>query len=132
MLRAAGAIHGPASHRNRRHHAPDGEREDREGRACLTPRFARNCRTGQLLRTLHPAWNSSPVRGARSVHGDWTCRHARRGEPKPITQEELRRYRMPTVIALKDVLADLRGDPDLKNLPDNASVISDVGLDSLE
>ena len=39
---------------------------------------------------------------------------------------------MPTVIALKDVLADLRGDPDLKNLPDNASVISDVGLDSLE
>jgi acyl carrier protein len=45
---------------------------------------------------------------------------------------ELRRYRMPTVIALKDVLADLRGDPDLKNLPDNASVISDVNLDSLE
>ena len=39
---------------------------------------------------------------------------------------------MPTVIALKDVLADLRGDPDLKNLPDNASVLSDVGLDSLE
>ena len=39
---------------------------------------------------------------------------------------------VPTVIALKDVLADLRGDPDLKNLPDNTSVISDVGLDSLE
>ena len=39
---------------------------------------------------------------------------------------------LPTVIALKDVLADLRGDPDLKNLPDNPSVISDVGLDSLE
>jgi acyl carrier protein len=39
---------------------------------------------------------------------------------------------MPTVIALKDVLADLRGDPGLKNLPDNASVLSDVGLDSLE
>ena len=39
---------------------------------------------------------------------------------------------MPTVIALKDVLADLRGDPGLKKLPDNASVIRDVGLDSLE
>ena len=39
---------------------------------------------------------------------------------------------MPTVVALKDVLADLRGDPDLRNLPDNASVLSDVGLDSLE
>ena len=39
---------------------------------------------------------------------------------------------MPTVVALKDVLASLRGDPDLKNLPDHASVISDVGLDSLE
>jgi acyl carrier protein len=39
---------------------------------------------------------------------------------------------MPTVIALKNVLADLRGDPDLKNLPDTASVIGDVGLDSLE
>ncbi len=39
---------------------------------------------------------------------------------------------MPTVIALKDVLADLRGDPELKNLPDNASVLGDVGLDSLE
>lgn len=39
---------------------------------------------------------------------------------------------MPTVIALKDVLADLRGDPNLKKLPDNASVLSDVGLDSLE
>jgi acyl carrier protein len=39
---------------------------------------------------------------------------------------------MPTVIALKDVLADLRGDPELKNLPDEASVLSDVGLDSLE
>jgi acyl carrier protein len=39
---------------------------------------------------------------------------------------------MPTVIALKDVLADLRNDPDLKNLPDDASVLSDVGLDSLE
>ncbi|HTT31156.1 MAG TPA: acyl carrier protein [Solirubrobacteraceae bacterium] len=39
---------------------------------------------------------------------------------------------MPTVIALKDVLADLRGDPALKRLPDNASVLSDVGLDSLE
>jgi acyl carrier protein len=39
---------------------------------------------------------------------------------------------MPTVIALKDVLADLRGDPELKNLPDDASVLSDVGLDSLE
>ena len=39
---------------------------------------------------------------------------------------------MPTVIALKDVLAGLRGDPDLKNLPDDASVITDVGLDSLE
>jgi acyl carrier protein len=39
---------------------------------------------------------------------------------------------MPTVIVLKDVLANLRGDPDLKNLPDHASVIRDVGLDSLE
>jgi acyl carrier protein len=39
---------------------------------------------------------------------------------------------MPTVIALKDVLADLRGDPGLKNLPDNASVLGDVGLDSLD
>ena len=39
---------------------------------------------------------------------------------------------MPTVIALKDVLADLRGEPELKNLPDNASVLGDVGLDSLE
>ena len=39
---------------------------------------------------------------------------------------------MPTVITLKDVLADLRSDPELKNLPDDASVISDVGLDSLE
>ena len=39
---------------------------------------------------------------------------------------------MPTVIALKAVLADLRGDPELKNLPDDASVLSDVGLDSLE
>ena len=39
---------------------------------------------------------------------------------------------MPTVIALKDVLAGLRCDPDLKNLPDDASVLSDVGLDSLE
>ena len=39
---------------------------------------------------------------------------------------------MPTVTALKDVLADLRGDPALKNLPDDASVLSDVGLDSLE
>jgi acyl carrier protein len=39
---------------------------------------------------------------------------------------------MPTVITLKDVLADLRGDPDLKNLPDTASVLGDVGLDSLE
>ena len=39
---------------------------------------------------------------------------------------------MTTVVALKDVLADLRGDPDLRNLPDTASVISDVGLDSLE
>ncbi len=39
---------------------------------------------------------------------------------------------MPTVVALKDVLASLRGDPDLKKLPDHASVISDVGLDSLE
>ena len=47
---------------------------------------------------------------------------------RTIAQEELRRYKMPSVIALKDVLADLRGDPELKNLPDNASVISDVGL----
>jgi acyl carrier protein len=39
---------------------------------------------------------------------------------------------MSTVIALKDVLADLRGDPGLKALPDDASVLSDVGLDSLE
>ena len=39
---------------------------------------------------------------------------------------------MPTVSVLKDVLADLHGDPDLKNLSDNASVLSDVGLDSLE
>jgi acyl carrier protein len=39
---------------------------------------------------------------------------------------------MPTVVALKDVLAGLRGDPDLRHLPDDASVISDVGLDSLE
>jgi acyl carrier protein len=45
---------------------------------------------------------------------------------------ELRSHRMPTVIALKGVLADLRGDPDLKDLPDNASVLGDVGLDSLE
>ena len=76
---------------------------------------------------IHP-----PVRGARPVHGDGDCRQARRGEPKPIAQGGLRRYRRPTVIALKDVLADLRGDPDLKNLPDGASVLSDVGLDSLE
>lgn len=41
-------------------------------------------------------------------------------------------YRTPTVLVLKDVLADLRGDPALKNLPDDASVLSDVGLDSLE
>ena len=39
---------------------------------------------------------------------------------------------VPTFITLKDVLADLRGDPDLKNLPDTASVLGDVGLDSLE
>jgi acyl carrier protein len=39
---------------------------------------------------------------------------------------------MPTVIALKDVLAGLRGDPELKNLPDDASVLGAVGLDSLE
>lgn len=39
---------------------------------------------------------------------------------------------MPTFITLKDVLADLRGDPELKNLPDTASVLGDVGLDSLE
>jgi acyl carrier protein len=39
---------------------------------------------------------------------------------------------MPTVIALKDVLANLRGDPELRNLPDDASVLGDVGLDSLE
>ena len=39
---------------------------------------------------------------------------------------------MHTVIALKDVLAGLRGDPELKNLPDDASVLGDVGLDSLE
>jgi len=39
---------------------------------------------------------------------------------------------MSTVIALKDVLADLRGDPDLRTLPDTASVLTDVGLDSLE
>jgi acyl carrier protein len=39
---------------------------------------------------------------------------------------------MPTVIALKDVLAGLRGDPELKNLHDDASVLGDVGLDSLE
>jgi acyl carrier protein len=39
---------------------------------------------------------------------------------------------MPTVIALKDVLANLRGDPELKHLPDDASVLGDVGLDSLE
>ena len=36
------------------------------------------------------------------------------------------------VVALKDVLADLRSDPDLRNLPDTASVLRDVGLDSLE
>jgi len=39
---------------------------------------------------------------------------------------------MSTVSALKDVLAELRGDPDLKALPDTASVLTDVGLDSLE
>lgn len=37
-----------------------------------------------------------------------------------------------TVAALKDVLAELRGDPDLRELPDTASVLTDVGLDSLE
>jgi acyl carrier protein len=39
---------------------------------------------------------------------------------------------MSTVIALRDVLADLRGDPELRTLPDTASVLTDVGLDSLE
>ena len=40
--------------------------------------------------------------------------------------------RMSTVAALKDVLAELRGDPDLRALSDTASVLTDVGLDSLE
>jgi acyl carrier protein len=39
---------------------------------------------------------------------------------------------LSTVVALKDVLADLRGDPELRALPDTASVLTDVGLDSLE
>jgi acyl carrier protein len=39
---------------------------------------------------------------------------------------------MSTVAALKDVLADLRGDPDLRSLSDTTSVLTDVGLDSLE
>jgi acyl carrier protein len=39
---------------------------------------------------------------------------------------------MSTVTALKEVLADLRADPDLRTLPDTASVLTDVGLDSLE
>jgi len=39
---------------------------------------------------------------------------------------------MSTVVALKNILADLRVDPDLRTLPDTASVLTDVGLDSLE
>ncbi len=40
---------------------------------------------------------------------------------------------MSTLVALKQVLSDLRVDPALANvLADDASVLTDVGLDSLE
>jgi acyl carrier protein len=39
---------------------------------------------------------------------------------------------MTTVSALKQLLAELRGDPELLNLADRASILKDVGLDSLE
>lgn len=39
---------------------------------------------------------------------------------------------MTTLSALKQLLAKLRDDPQLLNLPDGASVLDDVGLDSLE
>ena len=40
---------------------------------------------------------------------------------------------MSTVAALKEVLAAVKGDPGLAaNLPDDASVLDDVDLDSLE
>lgn len=39
---------------------------------------------------------------------------------------------MTTVDALKQLLAGVRGDPGLLNLPDTASLIDDVRLDSLE
>jgi acyl carrier protein len=39
---------------------------------------------------------------------------------------------MSTVSALKELLSKLRHDPELLNLPDHASVLKDVRLDSLE
>lgn len=39
---------------------------------------------------------------------------------------------MTTVNALKQLLASVRGDPALLDLPDTASLIDDVRLDSLE
>lgn len=40
---------------------------------------------------------------------------------------------MSTVVGLKRVLADLLGDPDLtRTLSDNASLLTEVGLDSLQ
>jgi acyl carrier protein len=37
-----------------------------------------------------------------------------------------------TTAALKEILADLRDDPQLRGLDDAASLLDDVGLDSLE
>jgi acyl carrier protein len=39
---------------------------------------------------------------------------------------------MSMVNALKELLAGVRGDPELTKLPDSASLIDDVRLDSLE
>jgi acyl carrier protein len=39
---------------------------------------------------------------------------------------------MTTVSSLKQLLAGLRGDPDLLNIADSASLLDDVRLDSLE
>jgi acyl carrier protein len=39
---------------------------------------------------------------------------------------------LPIVSQLKQLLAALRGDPELQNIPDTASLLTDVRLDSLE
>lgn len=39
---------------------------------------------------------------------------------------------MSMVTALKELLAGVRGDPELTKLPDSASLVDDVQLDSLE